>query len=643
MSADDFGATEGFIQGKNGAGDLLQFRSFVCPGSAEVDDDVDFDIDLEEEEEEDNIEARMLRETQGYLQESIMNAYGVLTQEGIQDSKALLTLQELAQNVEAGRLVRDKVFRQVGLSQLVDFMMRTSCNSVCALPLLQIVNDLTSENPEFQNMLGLSEGIAPIALFIQSSSSDVLMQVAVFYRQLYATTPALFFTCGGCGNLVKLLGRACEVYAASSSSSSSSELPCAVLGEILHTLEGDRGRSFFNVARSYLRNELFKTLCKTAYAFKDSATEAAAAAAANLVWKVAVMMASTDAVVKSAMCSSDFIRCMIDNARTGSWDVRVSIAKAFKEVSCDQKNIESLTREGTIDFLVEQLQATDVDAVAAAAGSSSSTGDAVAMLAGAAAGGSKTGTGKKAAASAKASTVLHALPPAGEAQRKNMKHHLLIALSNIVKLNHKRQSKLLKLGIVPILCNYHDKLPFLNDVVVPLLCDLFKAAKKYDDFEKSKAYNTFLGILKNPIYSSRAIECLAIWVKNSYKAMKRRIRRNIPLIEEGFVNAAIEWPAFIQPLTTIAALSHDISSDFWKSEKLSLSILSRIKKATPEQLRCIVGLLETIYKNVNEGREEFAIKYKVLDVLREAKELNKDKVLVIAQIDKLIKTFESSL
>lgn len=662
MSADDFGFSEGFLQGKNGAGDILQRRTFVNPDSTEIDDDIDFDIDLEEDED-DNPEARMLRETQGYLQESIMNAYGVLTQEGVQDAKALCTLQELAQNIEAGRVVRDKAFRQVGLSQLVDFMMRTNCNSECALPLIQIINDLTDGNPEFQNMLGLSEGIAPIALFIQSSSSDVLMQVAVFYSQLYTTTPALFFTCGGCSNLVRLLARACDVFAASPKQSS--ELPCAVLREILLTLEGDRGRSFFNVARSYLRNELFKTLGKAAYTFKDNATSAVEEPAAALVWKVALMMASTDAVVKSAMCSSEFIRCMIDSARNGSWDVRVSIVKAIKEVSCEQKNIESLTKEGTIDFLVEQLRATDTEdtqttaasqsqpssgpssptkqpgaagtttAAAAAAASSASLGDAM-----------KLGMARREGAPGNMGPGAPKMPDARDAQRKNMKHHLLIALSNIAKLNHKRQSKLLKLGIVPILCRYHKDLSFLNDVVIPLLCDLFKAARKYDAFEESKAYVTFFELLNNnPIYASRAIECLALWIKNSYKMMKPRISKNVPIIAKAFTEAVVEWPAFLQPLTAIAEQSQTISTKFWKSDTLMLSILARIKRATPEQIRHIVAFLETVYKYASKdsGKEELAVKYKVVDVLNEARELNKDKVLVDTQLKKLIGTFESSL
>ena len=666
MSADDFGFSEGFLQGKNGAGDILQRRTFVNPDSAEIDDDIDFDIDLEEDED-DNPEARMLRETQGYLQESIMNAYGVLTQEGVQDAKALCTLQELAQNIEAGRIVRDKAFRQVGLSQLVDFMMRTSCNSECALPLIQIINDLTDENPELQNMLGLSEGIAPIALFIQSSSSDVLMQVAVFYSQLYTTTPALFFTCGGCSNLVRLLARACDVFAASPKQSS--ELPCAVLREILLTLEGDRGRSFFNVARSYLRNELFKTLGKAAYTFKDNATNAVEEPAAALVWKVALMMASTDAVVKSAMCSSDFIRCMIDSARNGSWDVRVSIVKAIKEVSCEQKNIESLTREGTIDFLVEQLRATDTEDVVATTASSSSSSSpssptkqgaassSTSAIAAAASSSSSTaemmklGLGKKdgtlnAGGSGAGGSSGPKIPDARDAQRKNMKHHLLIALSNIVKLNHKRQSKLLKLGIVPILCRYHKDLSFLNDVVIPLLCDLFKAARKYDAFEESKAYVTFFELLNNnPIYASRAIECLALWIKNSYKTMKPRISKNVPIIAKAFTEAVVEWPAFLQPLTAIAEQSQTISTKFWKSDTLMLSILARIKRATPEQIRHIVAFLETVYKYASKdsGKEDLAVKYKVVDVLNEARELNKDKVLVDTQLKKLIGTFESSL
>ena len=670
MDMDDFDATEGFIQGKNGAGDILQMRTFGNAGAAEAVDDVDFDAVLEEEdEEEDNAEARVLRETQGYLQESIMSAYNVLTREGVRDTEALETLETLAKNIDGGMIVRDKAFKQVGLSQLVDFLLRTDSDGICAAPLLRIINGLTCANPELQNMLGLSEGIAPVARFIGSSKQDVLMQVAVFYSQLYATTPALFFTCGGCGNLVKLLYKAYKVFSSAPSSASSpssstststttttsssssqlagarsqhhkrtahaqqlrvagqdsegsehtpGELPCVVLRVILKTLEGDRGRSFFNVARSYLRNELLKTLREAAQALQEDAE------ATKLVWRVALMMASTDLVVKRAICEPNFVRCMLESARTGPWDARVSIVKALEEVSCDQQNIERLAKEGAISLLVKQLQATDVSE--ATAGSAAGTGAAIAMAMG--------------GGSSKATAVAAAAAAAGDAQRKNMKHHLLITLSNIVKLNHDRQAKLLKLGIVPILCKYHTEMPFLNDVIVPLLCDLFKAARKYDAFAESEAYKTFFALLANPIYSSRAIECLALWAK--VKAIRSKICKRVSIIASAFTAAAIEWPAFLQPLTSIATQSHTFSTKVWESKALPLAILSRLPKASPEQIRLIVDLLGTVYKKAKGDKEALAAEYKVLDVLKKTRELNKSKVVVESLIDELIKTFESS-
>ena len=559
---------------------------------SEVDQLKYFDVinkDELEEEDDDDVETRAIRETRGMLQESILKAYRTIDDvKGRKDSEICKALKGLSAAVIEYSVVKEGAFQQVGLGPIVDLLRSTPpTNVTLLLSVFTTVNKIIENSKAMQTLLGFSGGIYLVGSFVNTKSLELLERIIAFYEQLFQDSPILFFTCGGVANLVSLLRGACGNQLHSSS----------VLQLILLSLREEKKTPLCDIAKTYVREDLFTVLCAAAKALKGNP------GVLKILAEIICELATADAPVKRAMSQRGLVNPLLELFSYGNQEITLAAARTVEALTFDEECIDNLIAEGTIKVLMDIL------------------------------------------ANATPSLSSSSPPPPPQSSLLTLEQCALSAISNISRLKSSCQGELVKAGIVPVLVKATE-MQGVRDVAIPLLCSLIKTAPKREPFAKGKVIETLVHLLTEPIYSLNALETISWWLRVDPPTIKSKLShtKEIRILAKSFECAEEGvWQMLLTPLLLIIKQSHTIAQKLGEQPELMDTIVKRLETGSTVQIRLLLDMLEELFVKTKDkkAKKELVTRYNLVNVLDEVSKQNSEKIVITLKIASLLKILQS--
>ena len=492
---------------------------------------------------------------------------------GLKDGEYFKLLEGLIDSVNEYAMVKEAAFEQVGMWPLVELLIEAPLKQeTLQFYTIKTINKVVEGSGALMKMLGDCGGIVPMAYFISSPSQGVIDEVITFYEQMVGKSSELFLACNGVHYILTLLK---TVY---NNPMYGPDLTVSVLKIVLDTLNAEKGRPFFDVARTYLREGLLQSLVSIATGFKTNLE------VGNLVGAALLAMARSDEVIKAWMCRREFVRGVWGLLEDGPETFRVSLLKAIELIAYTRENVELLAAEGAVKVLFDQL------------------------------------------------------PRCGASP--SLRHHIFAALRNIVSLNRDRQCELVGLGIVRQLCADVAE-PGLKDDVIPFLCSLLKAVKKRDEFERNNVADVFIALLADPAYHQKAIESLAWWLEKDAAYVRSKIGHDrIMRALASTVTHSNLWPQLMDPVLRMIRKSKTIAQKLGAQENFVNFVLRKLKKSSTEQIRTLLDILAVLCQRA-KAKSDFVTKNNILEKLASLREIHSSKVVVASSIDELIEAIKT--
>lgn len=510
----------------------------------------------------------LMRENRVMLQERVTELYRKLRVPGIKDTEYFKLLESLIDSVSEYATVKEDALAQVGLGPLVELLLEAPPKpDTMQFYTLKAVNKVVEGSAALIKMLSDCGGIIPISFFINSQSLDVIDEVITFFEQMSALNLDLFLACNGVHHILTLLRAVYKI------ADFGAGFTVSVLKIVLETLEAVNGRPYYDVARSYLREDFLSSLIGIGRGLKGNPE------AGNLVGAALLAMARTDEVVKARICRAEIVTGVWELLNKGTETFRVSLIKTVELIACTRENVEMLAQAGAVKVLFGQLPKCKDSA--------------------------------------------------------SLRKHIFAALKNIVSLDTNRQCELVSLGVVPYLCEDVAD-PILKDDVISLLCSLLKAVKHRDEFKKNNVAEVLIALFADQTYHQKAVESLAWWLEKDSGYVRPKIAHDkIMRALAATVTHSNSWAQLMDSILRMVKKSKTIAQKLGAQESFVNFVLRKLKKSSTEQIRMLLEVLSVLCHRA-KANSDFVARNNVLEKLATLREVHASKVVVVSSIDELI-------
>jgi hypothetical protein len=175
-----------------------------------------------------------------------------------------------------------------------------------------------------------------------------------------------------------------------------------------------------------------------------------------------------------------------------------------------------------------------------------------------------------------------------------------------------------------------------------MLCDLMRVRKARDQLWSNNCLEFFLDLLRDRIYQSNALECIASWLQDEPNRVKKTLghTKQIKKLARAFEKAeTIVWPRLTAAYQRIVTKSRSIARKLGREPVFVQTLLAKLalpqQQANAEVKRALVQILLRLF-TVHKDKHAFVREYELVAKLTRLRKENQGALLVVTIIDELL-------